>query len=306
LVVELHRRAYEWYRERHLTGRAVHHAQACGAVDAAAELVSARWMPMMERGQIETARQWLSWFTDRQVERHAPLAVAAAWICGLTGDRDRALMFADAAQRGTWSRPMPDGTASLESAVAALSAALAIGGITGMAAAAQRSVDLEPADSPWRTGALVLLGQAQTLNGDFERGAVTLQEAATLAAGNHASSASSLAYLAFIDLRTGKLERATAHAERAYAIAEQPTMSTFMPHIVTYSVLAAILGSRGDLDGAARAVGRAETLLPRVTEASWSQLCLTHVLLAPALLRELARRPESGPVSGMTDTSSLV
>ncbi len=281
--VELHRRAYEWYRERRLTGRAVHHAQACGAVDAAAELVAARWMSMMERGQIETARHWLSWFTDRQVEQHAPLAVAASWICGLTGDRDRALLFAEAARRGSWPGPMPDGTASLESAVATLSAALAIGGISGMAAAAQRGVDLEPTGSPWRTGALVLLGQAHTINGDFERAAVTLQEAATLTAGNHASSAASLAYLAFIDLRTGKLERATAYAERAYAIAEQPTMSTFTPHIATYSVLAAILTSRGDLDGAARAVGRAEALLPRVTEASWAPLCLTHIQLAPAL-----------------------
>jgi hypothetical protein len=103
----------------------------------------------------------LSWYTDHQLEQDAPLAVAA-WIFGYMGERDRALRFAEAAKNGSWQGPMPDGAASLESAVSTLSAVLAIGGITGMAADAQRTVDLEPTDSPWRIGALTLLGQAQS------------------------------------------------------------------------------------------------------------------------------------------------
>jgi LuxR family maltose regulon positive regulatory protein len=292
IVAELHRRAYQWYREHRLTGRAVHHAQASGDADAAAELIATRWMPTMERGQVETVRHWLSWYTDRQLEQNAPLAVAAAWIFGYMGERDRALRFADAAKHGAWQGPMPDGAASLESAVSTLSAVLAIGGITGMAADAQRTVGLEPIDSPWRTGALTLLGQAQAINGDFERATATLQAAETLTAGNHASSATTLAYLAFIDLRTGQLERATERAERAHAIAEQPTMATFLPNIATYSVVAAVHTSRGDLDAAAHAVARAEALLPRLTDAFWWQLCLTHILLAPAL-HALGRNDEA-------------
>jgi LuxR family transcriptional regulator, maltose regulon positive regulatory protein len=302
IVAELHRRAYQWYRGQRLTGRAVHHAQACGDADAAAELIATRWMPTMERGQVETVRHWLSWYTDQQLEQNAPLAVAAAWIFGYMGERDRALRFAEAARHSSWQGPMPDGAASLESAVSTLSAVLAIGGITGMAADAQRTVDLEPTDSPWRTGALTLLGQAQAINGDFERATATLQEAERLTAGNHASSATTLAYLAFIDLRTGQLERATERAERAHTIAEQPTMATFLPNIATYSVVAAVYTSRGDLEAAAHAVARAEGLMPRLTDAFWWQLCLTHILLAPGLLA-LGRNDEA---SRLLDESAAV
>jgi LuxR family maltose regulon positive regulatory protein len=234
----------------------------------------------------------LSWYTDQQLEQNAPLAVAAAWIFSYMGERDRALRFAEAAKHGSWQGPMPDGAASLDSAVSTLSAVLAIGGISGMAADAQRTVDLEPADSPWRTGALALLGQAQAINGDFERATATLEQAERLTAVNHASSATTLAYLAFIDLRTGQLERATERAERAHAIAERPTMATFMPNIATYSVVAAVHTSRGDLEAVARAVARAEALLPRLTDAFWWQLCLTHILLAPALVA-LGRNDEA-------------
>lgn len=292
IVADLHHRAYEWYRGHRLTGRAVHHAQASGDADAATELIATRWMATMERGQVETVRHWLSWYTDQQLEQHAPLAVAAAWICGYMGERDRALRFAEAARRGAWPGRMPDGAASLDSAVSTLSAVLAIGGITGMAAHAQRSVDLEPIDSPWRTGAMALLGYARAIAGDFESATATLEDAARLTAGNHASSATVLAYLAFVDLRTGRLDRAVERAERAFAITEQPTMATFLPGIVTYSVVAGVRTSSGDLDGAAHAVARVEALMPRLTDVFWWQLCLTHILLAPALLA-LGREEEA-------------
>lgn len=78
LVPELHRRAWRWYREHGLVGRAVAHAQACGDADVAAELVAANWSAMVQGGQIETVRSWLAGFEDTQIEAHAPLAVATA------------------------------------------------------------------------------------------------------------------------------------------------------------------------------------------------------------------------------------
>jgi ATP/maltotriose-dependent transcriptional regulator MalT len=56
VVPELHRRAWGWYREHGLVGRAVAHAQAAGDVGVAAELVAAHWSAMADRGQIETVR----------------------------------------------------------------------------------------------------------------------------------------------------------------------------------------------------------------------------------------------------------
>jgi LuxR family maltose regulon positive regulatory protein len=79
LVPELHRRAWRWYREHDLPGRAIAHAQAAGDVDVAAELVAAEWAAVAESGRIETVRGWLAGFDDAQIEGHAPLAITAAW-----------------------------------------------------------------------------------------------------------------------------------------------------------------------------------------------------------------------------------
>jgi len=177
LVPELHRRAWRWYREHRLTGRAIAHAQAAGDVDVAAELVASKWSALADLGQIETVRSWIAGFEDTQLEGHAPLAIAAAWISALADDPDRAARFAAAAQRGSWDGPMPDGTASLESAVALMSSAFVAGGVSSMRTMAQRAAELERAPSRHRGLALELLGIAQALEGDFGRARDTLSEA---------------------------------------------------------------------------------------------------------------------------------
>jgi hypothetical protein len=85
LVPELHRRAWRWYREHGLVGRAVAHAQTAGDVEVAAELVAAHYSAMAQGGQIETVRSWLAGFDDARIEGHAPLAVVAAWVSALSG-----------------------------------------------------------------------------------------------------------------------------------------------------------------------------------------------------------------------------
>jgi ATP/maltotriose-dependent transcriptional regulator MalT len=237
---------------------------------------------MVEHGQVDTMRSWLAGFSDAQIEGHAPLAIAAAWVSGFAGERDRAVRFAEAARLGHWDGDMPDGTASLESALAIMCAALGLGGVSGMHAAAQRAVELEPPTSPWRTGALVLLGEAEVLGGDFTAARSTLEEAVKLTVGKHASGATSLAYLAFAELQLGHVKQALLHVQRAHAIVEQPGMAGHMPNISTYSVLAYMLSQRGDLEGSAQAVQRASELLPRLTDAYWWQMSFARILLPDA------------------------
>jgi LuxR family maltose regulon positive regulatory protein len=283
LVPELHRNAWRWYREHGLVGRAVAHAQACGDVSDAAQLVAAKWLPMVEGGQVETLRSWIAGFDDAHLRGHAPLAIAAAYVAALTGERERAARFAKAAQRASWDGPMPDGTASLESAVALMSSAFGIDGVSGMHAAAQRALDLEPATSPWRAGALALLGIARTLEGDFVDARTVLEKAVQLTRGQTATGATAVAYLALISLHDGDEDRAFRFAERAHAVVERPGMRTYPPSVITYTVVAHVLSRRGDLGGAAAAADRAAALLPRLTEAFWTQMIETRILLAPAL-----------------------
>lgn len=113
---------------------------------------------MWEGGQFETPRSRIAGFDDGQIEAYARLAVVAASVLTLAGELERAARFADADRRGSGDGPMPDGSASLESALAIMSFTISPDGLSGMRAAAQRAVDLEPATSPWRQLGYYFLG----------------------------------------------------------------------------------------------------------------------------------------------------
>ena len=293
LVSELHQRAWRWYRAHGLTGRAVTHAQAAGDLAVAADLISATWFSMRTGSRLETLRGWIAGFDDTQIAAHAPLAIAAAWTGALAGKPERAARLAAIARGGSWSGPMPDGSVSLESALAIMSGSgLDQGGLSGKHAAAQRAVDLEPPTSVWRPLALLSLGTVQTMQGDWASARQVLDEAVVLTQGQTGTSGFALAHLAVISLRAGDEEQALGHARRAHEIAERPGMRSYMPSVITYAVLAHLLGRRGDLEGARLAAERASELLPRVTEVYWWLMVETRILLAPALTA-LDRRGEA-------------
>lgn len=282
-IPELHRRAWAWYRDHGVLGRAVAHAQAAGDVDVAAALVAAQWRLMVESGQVETMRSCIAGFTDDQIKASAPLSIAAAWVAALAGDGESCERFGAWATRGAWVGPMPDGTASLEAALAIMSSAFGLGGASAMQAAAQRAVALEQRPGGWRALALLLLGVAETLHGDFDTATSALQEAVDVSGGHTSIAAKSLAYLALLSLRQGDLDVAWHHASRAHAIVDRPGMRNYMPSICTYAMVAHLAARRGDHEAAAAAVDRVQHLLPRLTCAYWWQMIVTRIMAAPAL-----------------------
>jgi LuxR family maltose regulon positive regulatory protein len=284
IVPELHRRAWRCYREHGLIARTIVHAQLAGDTSVAAELVSAEWLGLVESGKVETTRSWLRGFRAGEIESHAPLAIAAAWISALAGDSDLALRYAQAARNGTWDGPMPDGTASLESALSILSSAFGLQGVSGMRRHAQRAVELETDPSGWRALALMLLGVAMTLAADFVPARKALEEAVQLSRGETSTGTTSLAYLALISLREGDEAQAFRYAERAHEVVERPGMRNYMPSICTYSVMAHLLARRGDMQAADAACDHVGMLLPKLTDPYWWQMVETRILVAPVLL----------------------
>jgi hypothetical protein len=131
----------------------------------------------------------LSSFADAQIEAYAPLAIAATWIAALAGDGERAAHFAEAARRGSWDGPMPDGATSLESALALTASAFGLGGVSGM----QRVLELEPSKSWRRTLALELLGISLALQEDYPGARAALTEVVRLGGGRSSSALLSLA-----------------------------------------------------------------------------------------------------------------
>jgi LuxR family transcriptional regulator, maltose regulon positive regulatory protein len=102
-------------------------------------------------------------------------------------------------------------------------------------------------------------------------------------AGETSTGALSLAHLAVISLREGDEDAAFGHTQRAHAVVELPRMRADLASVATHSVVAYLLARRGDLEGAAVAVERANALLPRLTEGFWWLMIETRILLAPAL-----------------------
>src|SRR5690606_33742525 len=131
----------------------------------------------------------------------------------------------------------------------------------------------------------------------------TLETPTRLINAEHATSATSLAYLAFVELQEGQVEQAWSHIQRAHEIVEQPPLRGHLPNVSTYGALAEILSRRGDLDGTARAVARAEELLAQLTDTYWWQLSLTRIQLAPALAA-LGRRADA--VRYLADSAELL
>jgi LuxR family maltose regulon positive regulatory protein len=249
----------------------------------AAALVAAEYSVLVQQGHLDTVRSWLSGFTDEQIEGHAPLAVAAAWVGALAGERECAGRFAEAARRGSWDGPMPDGTASLDAAVAIMSSAFGLDGLSTMESVAGRAADLEPASGWHRAVALELLGVARALRGKSAGARSVLDEAVRMAGDGTSTAALSLAHLGLISLRQGDEDAAFGLVQRAHVIVQQPRMRADLAAVGTYSILAHLLARRGDLDGAAAAAERSAELLPRLTEGFWWLAIETRILLAPPL-----------------------
>jgi len=178
--LRLHRRAAAWFEDEGFPDEAITHALAAGDRLRAARLVDLRARQAFAAGRRTTVLGWLDQLDDAALAAYPPLAVTAGWIWALSGHSIRAQSALRVARAADPAGPLPDGSSSLESATALLSAFLAPMGVERMADDAQRAVELEPAGAPQRAVALSLLGAAHLLAGRPELAGPELAEAAGL------------------------------------------------------------------------------------------------------------------------------
>jgi LuxR family transcriptional regulator, maltose regulon positive regulatory protein len=165
-------RAARWYEDHDLPEDAIDCALSAGDGDLTAQLLVSHTQDLNSRGEIGRARRWLELLDEGALERYPPLAPMATWIWALTGDAPHALAALRVAEVASFDGPLPDGSASLESAVMRARAALAPAGIDAMLVDARRAAELERPGSRWHTMASLLLGVAHRLTGataDAER-----------------------------------------------------------------------------------------------------------------------------------------
>src|SRR4029450_12322175 len=131
-------------------------------------------------GLVATVQRWLGALDDGALDSYPPLAVNAAWVWAVSGEPAKAYRCLRAAEHGSLDGSPPDGSVSMESAIARIRAVLAPYGVDQMRVDAHRAVDLEPPVGPWHVLATTVLGVAELLNGATEAARSALERAVIL------------------------------------------------------------------------------------------------------------------------------
>jgi LuxR family maltose regulon positive regulatory protein len=289
---ELHRRASEWLAGEGYTFEAVRHAIAAEEVDAAARLVAERWVSVLVLGRAETILRWLDAFPAEIVERDAQLSLVKAWALSMLNRRDEALEALVDVEAAGVSGDLPDGS-SVEAVTALVRAWFPCGDARNMLAAATRAYELEgERRSVWQPVVLLALGWARYFGGEPDEASSPLLEAALLAsrAKQWPLACVAKAVLARVCLAVDDVAAAEIAAREAVEIIEAHGLADQPGSGFAYTALGAVLARDGELDEAARLLGRG---LGRL-RARGEELYVADALLALAPVRRaLGAREEA-------------
>ena len=319
LVPQLHARAAAWCEANGLPETAIDHAQAAGDADRVARLVTILIRPTYAAGRIATARRWLAWFEDqRLIERYPSVAVLGAYVQALAGQPVGAERWADAAERGSKSGTLPDGS-TVQSYLAMLRALLCRGGVERMRADAQLARDQLGPDSGWRGAALLLEGMSYLLVGDADRADPILAHATEVASGAGAlpAAAAALAERCLVAIGRQDWAQAETLAEQALTTVKVGQLASYLESALGYAVAAHTTLHRGDVPRAREHLAQATRLRPLLSpaipqlgvqtllELTRAYLALDDSSGARAVLRQardiLRVRPDLGVLPGQAE-----
>ena len=127
-------------------------------------------MEYVNAGRTATVVGWLRALGSASHPRDPATAVTASWMAALSGDEAALAAHLEVLEEFRDYGPLPDGSRSVESAIALIQGLFGFGGPVEMSAAAQRAVELETdVGSPFHAIAHVSLGHAAYVAGDLER-----------------------------------------------------------------------------------------------------------------------------------------
>jgi LuxR family maltose regulon positive regulatory protein len=286
------RRASEWYEAQGAPQQAVVHAMAARDDARVARLITAYTQQLNSVNGISRVRSWLDALDEEVLRSYPPLAAMATWIWALTGDVARAQWSLRVAESGSYDGPLPDGSASLESAVRRARAALAPYGIEAMRADGRRAVELEPPGSPWHTMAALLHGCACLFAGARDEAVQEFERAARLARETAAPGASfALAQRALLAAEEGDWTTAAARAEESRRLVDSAGLHTSLSSLTTYLATARVALHRGDTRTALTAVAGAQRLYRQPSPATFPWLAAQTAILMGRILMDVGDLP---------------
>lgn len=282
---QLHRRALSWYSEKGDAERAIEHAVAAGDPQTAGDLIWANIPSYLAQGRGEDVERWMTRFTEDRIAGSAPLALSAAHSALAAGDLPRAERWAVLVGEAVGRARESDDPRSLKTGLAVIDALVAKRAVD-MAAAAARTYEVEPRDSPWRPIVALLSGVAAHLMGDRPAALRLLDEGSGLGAATEPGVASlCLAQRAMIAIEQKDWDAAAEAANHAVDVLEQRGLTRCPTSALVFAVSSAVRAHQGRADEAKRDLRRGIDLLTSLGEYVPWYGAEARILLAHASLR---------------------
>ncbi len=247
----LHDRAADWFWSHGFVEEAIGHAIAAGSSTRASRLVQASWMRYVSAGRAATVDGWLRALRVPEPEADPAALVTAAWMALVHGDEATLNDLLAVLEDVEDDRPLPDGTRSVESAVAMIQGMGGFGGPRQLAAAAQRCVELETdPHSPWFATASLIRGHERYVAGDLEAAMSVLPRAAYHDRSFAIVRQFALATMSMTARERGESKLSRRYADEAMTVVENASLRAVPQASMTLSAWAECQAADGDLAGA--------------------------------------------------------
>lgn len=281
---QLRRRAAEWFDDHGEADAAVDQAVATGDLGFAAHILYRQLFLAMMTGRIGTLGRWLSMFPPDAVRDDGLLALCAGWHALSVGRRGELEHHLERARSSTVAEPLPDGTVTLQVAIAALEMTAALDGTEQVARQADTVLAAGPGGSPWEGlagffGAIAngLLGRVDLVE--------SLERAEVATRGMPALHSVCAAQLGWALLRTGARERGLEWADLAAGEVTDHQLDEFTMSAIVHAVTSLAAAIRADAARSADAANQAESCLDPMQQLLSRGRLHTRLVLVDAALR---------------------
>jgi LuxR family maltose regulon positive regulatory protein len=294
LMLELHRRACDWYACNHFPSEAIAHALATKDWHRAAEFIERNFRSIWMRGEISILRDWLESFPAEIRRDRLALGLVYAWTLTLTNQLDHAEQHLNQIMPRAQSFPTSLGEMlAIRTMIAAYRSDM-----RAVIELAQRALTLVPREETFLRGAIMLsLGVAyDDVSGNIVAAKRAFGDALELgksfalsnAAGNDPVTLTALAQLAELEWLQGNLRNGFRMYKHALELAEQWGGQSFVALSRVHWGKAILLYEWNDLDGAERAVQ--ESI--RIGELWKQPRLLVHCFGLSAMVRQTRGQPD--------------
>jgi len=282
-VAALHNRAATWFREQGDIEEAIKHLLEAGNTGDAAQLVQANWMQLVHAGRTATVVGWLRALGSPSYPQDPATAVTASWIAALSGEEAALAAHLAVLEEFHDYGPLPDGTRSVESAIALIQGLFGFGGPVEMSAAAQRAVELETdVGSPFHAIAHLSLGHAAYVAGDLERAGDLLAEATHNEVAQAIIRVLSASIHSLVEAERGHQDRALELAGFAMDMVETRGLHSLPQASLAFTARALTRAASGDMTEARASVDRGLAVRRRnPTLSPWPTM--HHLLVAASI-----------------------